>query len=173
MTRKNRGATRSSIGAVRADGGGSGSACWDRGYARLAAAVLEQAVREARSGNINSAEWLASDAAAFFCESLGLRPDVFRQASESWPVRPFGRVVIRLDLGRPGDMIAKIPREWLEELRAVVEKHPEAPNSSLILELCRTDRNGEAVVSEVINLRTGRPVRFRPDEYGEQNFMRS
>jgi len=171
-TRKNRGSIRE-VTAVRADGGGSGRACWDRGYARLAAAVLEQAVREAKSGNINSAEWLASDAAAFFCESLGLRPEVLRQASKSWPVRPFGRVVIRFELGRPGDMIAKIPREWLEELRAVVEKHPAAPDSSLILELCRTDRNGEAVVSEVVNLRTGRPVRFTPEEYGEQNTMRS
>jgi len=42
------------------------------GYARLAAAVLLQAAKQARDGNQRAAHWLMSEQAAFLAECIGI-----------------------------------------------------------------------------------------------------
>jgi hypothetical protein len=68
------------------------------GYIGLCAAVIRQAVVDARAGDQAAAEWLLGPGARPFLDALDLEPRAVEPMVAKWAANPRGRLVIRLEM---------------------------------------------------------------------------
>lgn len=142
----------------------------------LSAAVLASAAEDARAGDLAAAEWLQGEDAGAFAYLAGVDHVSLADMASAWEDRAAGKIVIRLHLELhlephlephlelhqesqlKGNAMKRVSTEQIQALQAALNVMDPAGCKVWLLEVYDR-RNGGDYLREVIDIRTGQPLR--------------